>query len=438
MKRLLTFLFTCISCFIHAQVAINSLEDALALMRRQSPGYRISDLNDRISYEKVVASRSALLPQVKAFAGFDNNISLPVQLVPAQFLGGPEGEFTKVQFGTRYSANLGAEASMPLLNVSNWKNITTAKEGRILSSFEKREKDLQLTEEIIHQYYLCLLSKEAISLTRELYVASDSLLRAADARLQNGSIEMLDFNRVKALNLETLNRFRKSKTLFQTAVNTMKHLLGTPLADSLIITEKLGVMASAEPRQLKIASTDLPIYRIGEAKYLQAKENLLKQQSKILPELSLYARYTRQSFSNESTSLISNQWFDIGVVGVRAEWNLFTGLSRHATIEQARYQKVIGENEKTLNRSEAERQLRDLALNHELAFESMKNCRERYELNLANYRIASIKYNEGVYAIDQYVDVYDDMVSAQNFYLEALADFLIYDAVVQSKNTLAQ
>src|SRR5688572_22801155 len=113
------FLLLTIACtWGYSQTTFKTLDECLAHSRQNNPALKINDLNHKVSQERIRAAWAALLPQVKAFDNFDNNLSLPVQLVPAQFLGGPEGEYAKVQFGTQYSISYGAEASLSLVNVS--------------------------------------------------------------------------------------------------------------------------------------------------------------------------------------------------------------------------------------------------------------------------------------------------------------------------------
>ena len=437
MKRLFTIIAILLALRAPAQVTISNIDEAIVLMKKESQLVAIEQLNTRIAEERLAAARSALLPQVKAFGAFDNNISLPVQLVPAQFLGGPEGEYAKVQFGTRYSANIGAEASLPIVNVSNWKNISAAKQGVRVGEYQREENMLRLTEQVVAQYYYCLLSKEAINLNAALLAASDSLFKAASVRLAEGTIELLDYNRVRSLYLETLQRLTDSKTAYAIDTGRLKTLLGLPASDSIAIAENLNETIGTSKRSaLAAQANDLPSLKLSESRLHQAQENLLRQQAKVLPEISLYARYTRQAFSQEVSEITEVSWFDVGVVGVRAEWNLFTGLNRRSAIKQAYYQKSIAAEEKAQAGADAAEDMRELALNHAVAIESTTNAKERFTLASQNYSLAAIKYTEGIYTIDQYINIYQELVNAHTVYLKALADFMRYESLVQSRNNL--
>ncbi|MGN6533883.1 MAG: hypothetical protein ACTHK0_19235, partial [Ginsengibacter sp.] len=51
---------------------------------------------------------SAALPQVNGTVSFVDYLSIPTQLVPAEFAGGTPGTFFPIKFGTKYSGTYGA------------------------------------------------------------------------------------------------------------------------------------------------------------------------------------------------------------------------------------------------------------------------------------------------------------------------------------------
>jgi outer membrane protein TolC len=437
MAKVLTLLFLISGCYAQAQTTFRSVTEALEHTRKNNPSLKADQLNQEISQERLRSAWSVLLPQVKAFGTFDNNVSLPVQLVPAQFLGGAEGDFLKVQFGTQYSSTYGAEASLSLINVSNWKNIKSASLGKEIATYQTQDKELFLTEQTIAAYYFALLSREAMVLNEELVNAADSLLSAAKVRLENGLIEPLELNRVKALYLESFQNFKDSESAFEKNMDQLKTLSGLSVSDSLILTENIGINPASSPTPLTATAQLLPRYRMLSLKQHQASEDVLKNKAKVLPELSLYGRAMRQTFSNEFNVFSSDQmWFDVAVIGIRAEWNLFSGFNRHSQIRQSTLQLKSAEYEFENYRLQADKELQDLTVNHQVSAQGVQNYLEHYQLNALNHRIAGEKYNQGIYSIDNYVTIYQERVRSQNLYLSKLASFLIYESMIQSRNAL--
>jgi outer membrane protein TolC len=420
-----------------AQVQFNALDDAIAHTKANNASLKAEGVNQQISDQRLKSAWSALLPTVRAFATLDNNISLPVQLVPAEFLGGPEGEFAKVQFGTQFASTYGAEANLALINASNWKNIKATSHAKESARHQYQDRELSLTEQVITAYYFALLSRESIILNKELLNAADSLLSAAAVRLQNGMIEPLEFNRVKSLFLETETQLRESEGAYSKNMNTLKALANIGENDSLILTESIAPFTKRQSSKLSISPVQLPKYRMLSTRYAQSREELKRQQLRVLPELSVYGRYTRQAFNNDFEIFSSTQsWFDVGVVGLRAEWNIFSGFNRQSSIRQASLQLQSAQFELENYSRLSEKELEDLSINHRVASESLAKFTEHFELNAINHRIAGDKYTEGIYTIDQYVTIYQERVRSQNQYLSKLANFLIYESMIQSRNLL--
>ncbi|HEY0656718.1 MAG TPA: TolC family protein [Chryseosolibacter sp.] len=438
MRKLLLFLLLTNGLVTVAQVQFSSLNDVITHAKANNPALKAEDLNQQVSDQRLKTAWSALLPTVRAFGTLDNNISLPVQLVPAEFLGGPEGEFAKVQFGTQFASTYGAEANLTLVNASNWKNIKASSLAKESSRYQYLDRELSLTEQVIAAYYFALLSRESIILNEELLDAADSLLSAASVRLQNGMIEPLEFNRVKSLFLETETQLRESEGAYQKNLNTLKALINIAGKDSLILTESIAsTISRTQPSSLAISFSQLPRYRMLNSRYQQSAEDLKRQQLRVLPELSVYGRYTRQAFNNEFEIFSSSQsWFDVGVIGLRAEWNIFSGFARQSSIRQASLQSRSAQLELENYTRQSEKELEELAINHRVAAEGLAKFTEHFELNAANHRIAGDKYTEGIYTIDQYVTIYQERVRSQNQYLSKLASFLIYESMIQSRNLL--
>jgi outer membrane protein TolC len=419
-----------------AQTQFNSVAECLEFSKQNNPSLKIESLNREISHERLRSAWSAMLPQIRAFANLDDNLNLPVSLVPAQLLGGPEGEYAQLKFGTQYNTSYGAEASLSLVNVSNWKNIKSAGIGEEAALYQAKDKELSISEQVITAYYFSLLSREAIILSQDLVNAGDSLVSAAEVRLANGMIEPLEFNRVRSLYLESVQQFQESRGAYEKNINSLKTLCGIAPADTLILRESIArfIEQNHTSSELNISANNLPRYRMFYTKTLQAQEDLKKQRAKILPEISIFARVSRQNFSDELN--FNQPWFDVAVAGLRAEWNLFTGFNRHTFIRQAALQSQIAHYDLEQYNAQAERELEELKINHAVAAQGVKHYTEHYQLSLASYKIAGVKYNQGIYSIDQYVTIYQEMVRSQNQYLGKLANYLSSESIIQSRNTL--
>jgi outer membrane protein TolC len=418
-----------------AQVTITDLKACIDLVNENNPSLQSEHYFYERAAERTKSARSILYPQVRAFGTFDDNISLPVQLIPAQFIGGPEGTYAKVQFGTQFNSTFGVEATVSLFNPAGWASITAASHAKSGAKHALEEKRLTLQEQTTRAYFGSILSRESMLLNTELVSASDSLLDAATVRLKNGMIEQLDYNRVKALHLRSLQQLELSREAYIINTAALKSLLGMKQTDSLIVHAANFPAKDNGVRTIVAYDVSaLPRYNVLNTRIAETEAEEKRAKLRTLPEVNLFARYSRQSFSNDISSLGDQSWFEVGVVGIRADWNLFTGFTRAANVRSSYLQVNALKKEAEAWRNQAENERRTLEINVETAALGAMRSDEQRRLALENYKIATIKYNEGVYSIDQLIVIYQELVDTQQLHFRNISDFLIYQSIIDTRN----
>ncbi|MDB5241266.1 MAG: hypothetical protein JWP57_1891, partial [Spirosoma sp.] len=100
---------------IWGQTVVSSVQEALSLARRSNPDLINARQNRLVQEQQRVVSQAALMPSARLFTNADYNYALPVQLVPAEFLGGRPGEIRSLRVGLPIFLTAGAEVSVHLL-----------------------------------------------------------------------------------------------------------------------------------------------------------------------------------------------------------------------------------------------------------------------------------------------------------------------------------
>ncbi|MDN4164659.1 TolC family protein [Cytophagales bacterium LB-30] len=393
---------------------------------------------ERLLAENAQSQRNSqmatLLPQVKAIANFDNYFSLPVQLVPAEIFGGEPGTFRELQFGTQYQLNYGLEANMPLVNVSAWKSLQASQLAAEAAFFQQKSQEQLYKEEVSRAYYLYLLSREALALSEKNLASNDTLLRAAQVKFEQGLIELLDYNRAQALHVDATQQVLDNRVVLQSNAHALKLSVGLALEDSLELSEGLNDPL-LQAQSLQAAPEELPQYRTLDWSSKKAEAELSRQQMRYLPEVSAYARYTRQAQRNElNFAQAGESWFEIGVVGLRAEWLLFNGMGRNSQVSQAKRQSEIARLQKEEYGQKATKELLDLHRQSEQSTQAVKAYQRHRQLTEQNYALALRKFNEGVYSFEQLVSIYLENIQSQQKYLSKLSDYYLHQAMIAVKN----
>ena len=81
-----------------------SLQEAVEWGMQHNLTLQNADREFQKAHKKKWETLSIGFPQIRANLNYQNNIELPVSLIPAEIFGGPVGEFSEITFGTKQSA----------------------------------------------------------------------------------------------------------------------------------------------------------------------------------------------------------------------------------------------------------------------------------------------------------------------------------------------
>ena len=107
MRKTLFFLFLSwnINCLIAQDVPKSvSLDEAIEWGMIHNRTMQRADMELKKAQKQKWETLSVGFPQITANLNYQNNIEQPISLIPAEFFGGPAGEFTEITFGTRQTS----------------------------------------------------------------------------------------------------------------------------------------------------------------------------------------------------------------------------------------------------------------------------------------------------------------------------------------------
>ncbi|QJW90195.1 TolC family protein [Spirosoma taeanense] len=436
MNRLLLAGALCLSLAANAQTVVQNVREALALARRSNPDLLSARQNRLAQDQQRVAARAALRPQARVFTNFDYNYALPVQLVPAEFLGGRPGEYRSLRFGLPFFLTAGAEITAPVLNRPARLDLAITDQNlRVID-----DQTLVLQDEIATQtarlYHAALLTRSAIGITRRNLLAADTLTQIARQRLDKGLIEPLEYNRIRSIQLTTADVFYQNEVAYVRNVNQLKLLLGLAPADSLVLAEDLatrpveglvpaGAALSVQRPQVLLQQAQVELFRLQVN-----REKLLRW-----PTLSAYARFSEQAQRNQINFLNPNErWYTIGVTGLQFNLPIYSGGLRTSGLTRARLQLKRAETELAYEQNRQQIDTEDIRNTYNQAVRSLDLNRQNYDLSTQNVQIALVKYRSGLFAYDQYLNVFNEALTAQNRFLNNLSNVFINQTILQIRS----
>lgn len=376
-------------------------------------------------------SQGALFPQIKATGNFDDYLQLPIQLLPAEVVGGEPGTFTEIAFGTQYQVNLSLEASLPLVNTSLWNQVKAAKIQNQLKINEIDAQKQQWREQLARAYYLTLLNEVGLEISESNQTSADSILNVAQIQFDQGIMDPLPFQRIKAKAFTARNQYELQVKNTGTIRNSLRILLGMDFAGDFRLTEQLDESQAQDPSS-DYPITSLPDWKVAQSNLELADRNMLAARQSYLPTLSAIGRYSQQSWSND-LKIGDYAWYEVAQIGLRLEWNIFKGnqlrnQARSAKLDRELALLAVNQTEERLTQEKTDLQI-DLLQNAKL----MKNYRQSYGLFQENFRLAQIQFAEGLLSTDELLQIQQELWDNQRQYLNALADYFVTKAMVEIK-----
>lgn len=408
------------------------------MARRNNPELINARQNRTVQDQQRAAVRAGLRPTARLFTNFDYNYALPVQLVPAEFLGGRPGEFRELRFGLPFFLTAGAEVNAPIVNRPARAELgITDQNLRIID-----DQTLVLQDEVSTQtarvYHAALLTRSAIQITRRNLSAADTLTQIAKQRLDKGLIEPLEYNRIRSVQLTTADVLYQNELNYTRNINQLKLLLGLAPTDSLSLTEELSARPATELTPMEASALpQRPQITLRESQIELTRLQIERERLTRWPTLSAYGRYTEQAQRNQLNFLNPNErWFTIGVAGLQFNWPIYSGGLRTANLTRARLQLRLAEAELAYERNRQQTDTDDVRNTYNQAVRSLDLNRQNFELSSQNVQIALVKYRSGLFAYDQYLNVFNEALTAQNRYLTNLSNAFINQTILRIRGGL--
>lgn len=419
---------------LHAQQTFRSLEEVWAFAEEHNIQVATGKGNQEIAKKNIGLAYGALLPVVTATGTFTDNIQIQPTLVPAELFGGEPGTFKEEQFGKRYVYNAGLTAQIDILKVQSWFEIKSARYGYEFAAHSLTKTKYDLYSQIANACYTSQLMDEASVLSSENLNIAQETYQTLSRKYSEGQVNEVTINNAQ-INLKkaeiNLSTARQNKL---TALNTLKQLLGLLPNDSLRL--KLNVAIPAiDTEEMQFSSYSRSEVRMAQSDMLISKANWQAAIASYAPTLSIvYAAGTQVAgddpFSFNNTSTLPQQYW-----GLRLSMPILAGNSRSFQNTKARieYKTKKSQYESAVATTEINDQ--NLVAAYHNASTAFYKSKEILELYKQNDLHANRKMNEGMISVDERLRTYQDYVTYQNEYLQAMAGYFIqyYSVKIRQK-----
>lgn len=370
------------------------------------------------------------LPQVNATLNYNNWLQQQISLIPAEFFGGPPGQFSEITFGTKQTMNGTLKVSQKIFDGSYLVGLQAAKVYLEISKNAKEKTEVELRKMVAYAYGNVLLAEENYKIVNSNITLIEKNVRDLKKVYENGLIEQESVQQLQ-LTLASLKSnqgyIKRLKTL---AYQMFNNALGLELNTPVVLTDSLDklilIYTTLLPLQSIIEVENVVDYKIA-FNDVKARELLLKlEKSKALPSIDAFLNGSYSGNNDQFNFLEDSQkWFGASLFGVTMEIPIFSSLGRSASTKMARLNfeksKALLEDTTEKIRLEISRATSD----YEFAVEDLEIKKEALLLSENIAQKNEIKFFEGLTTSFDLSQAQRQLYAAQQDYLQSMLNILI-------------
>lgn len=367
------------------------------------------------------------LPQLNGNVSFTDYLSIPTQLIPAEFTGGTPGTYFPIKFGTKYSATYGANLQQILFDGQVFVGLQARKsaiQSSVLAADVTKE---QIKANVYKVYYQLVVAKRQIG-TLDANIANyQKLLHDTKEIYKNGFAEKLDVDKVQVQLSNLQTQKLKAQNQIDAGKEGLKLLMNIPQSDSLYLTDTLS------DEEIKSNILDENYNYEDRKEFLQLetaiqldKYNVKRYQLSRIPTLTFSANYNRNAQRTTFTFFKKEEpWYSSSFISFNLNIPIFDGGYRTANIQTAKLNLSKMNNNLDQLKSSIDNDVAQSRINMRSAILTMDVQKKNIDLAEQVYNSTKLKYEQGVGSNQEISTAQADLVTAQNNYYSSLYDAII-------------
>lgn len=404
-----------------------SIQQAVEYASRNNVQVKNALLNIQSQQQTNREITASALPNITGSVGVTDYIKIPTSLLPGEIFGQPAGTYIPVQFGTKYNSTAAIQLQQTLFDGQ----VFVALQARN-TSIQFQTKNKEVTEEAIKTniykiYYQLVLSKTQIDLVDANITRLQKLQHDATELYKNGFAEKLDLDKVtvQLANLQT----EKTKALNSISIGYLglKTLMGMPVKDTLVLTDKLTDEQVKEDfsNDTSYQYTDRKDYQyLSLAKKLN-EFNIKRYQLSYIPTLSLNGSYSKNAQRNKFDFFGKGDWFTTSYLGLNLSIPIFDGFARSARIQRSKIELKETENQIDNLKLSIDNEVEQARINFKSALSTMDFQKQNMQLAETVYNQTKKKFEVGTGSNTEITSAQTDLITAQTNYINALYSAII-------------
>ncbi|PZP44271.1 MAG: hypothetical protein DI598_14725, partial [Pseudopedobacter saltans] len=382
-----------------------------------------SVLQQNISASQAQESKSYLYPNITGTSGFNDNLTLQKTLVPEQLFNSaaPEGSFKEMKFGKQYMYSAGVQAQWNFLDFQKmFASKTAALQVKADQSNTQRAR-YNTYNQLAYTYYSILMDKDALLIYQKNKTVSAEMLSNAKEKYSKGIISEADYNEAAMQNLKNERDVASTQQDIETLYRQLQTQLN--LTETIVVSSEDSNRNNTQQTDSTFLWATHPEVAWQQTQVDLAHASLKESKALRLPSLSANYAYNYNwamtgfvDFSNASH--LPQQY-----VGLKLSVPIFNGFSTKQKIAQSQF--AIQQQELQLENIKITEAKQDeiLVIQYRQSADKLQKNKDILDLqDKTDFHYAN-QYKSGLISLDARLTKYKDLLSAQNDYLQSLADY---------------
>lgn len=422
----------CLKVFSQANDSLSysfSIQQTIDFALQNQNDIKNAVVDEEIAMQKVKEVMGMGLPQINSSFDMKYFLEIPTSLIPAEFFGGPPGAFAAVQFGTKYQATAGLDASQLIFSGDYFLGLKASKVYVELSTKAIQRTKIETAATVSKAYYTVLINEERMKLMDANIVRIKKAMDDTKVLNDNGFVEKIDLDRLTVTYNNLLVEQEKVLRLLKLGTYLLKYQMGMDINATLTLTDKLSDVKFDLSSNVTVEKFDYSKrveYNLFETQHKLAGLDLKRNRFSYLPNAFAYGSVSGSAQRNTFTIFETGyQWYPTSLIGAKVTLPIFTGLQRSSKNQQAKLSLQKAENNLEFIKSSIDLERTSSITMLQNASEMLENQKKNIVIAEEVFRLSKLKYEQGVGSNIEMITAETALKESQTNYFNALFDALV-------------
>jgi outer membrane protein TolC len=309
---------------------LNSPNDLYRLAATQSYALLLRNNDEHLARLTQKAANANLISLKLPINGnLVNNTLLPVNFIPAEIFGGPQGTFKEVTFGQPYISSFSVSPQLDILTPSRWTERNMAKTNVELVSAQSQQVQENLNNELAQLFFAIWSLQHQLEILKNSAQEADNLVLSITERKNKELATIQELNDAKVYAIQQHNEVLRVEQTTSIYNGTLSALFNSHVP--LIVSSYTDtVLTDAGNNNVKMNG------KLAHLNSLNAQMAYTKVKLEQLPNVSITSNWAWQNNSNSRMLDASQPWIQSRFVGLKLNWDLPVNATRITSLQVAR------------------------------------------------------------------------------------------------------